>query len=566
MTFETYTPRSRQVRVRPGMRLGPYEILLCVARGGMASVWAARQHGAGGFTRLVALKTVLPELDAPDLDMMFMDEARVSTRIRHPNVCEVFELIEDQGVLALSMEWVDGDTLNSVINARGKEPSIDPRVAAQIVAHAASGLHAAHELRDEQGTALQLVHRDVSPQNILLSRNGQVKVMDFGVAKSIGGIREATAIGQIKGKLSYMSPEQAQAKLLDRRSDIFSLGVVLYSITVGIHPFRRPGESRHQQLSRLVMNRIKGPSWVVKGYPPELEAIVMRALERDPRDRFANAEEMARALQRWVASSGPPVGERQIARLVLSRLGATVLERSERIAHLMYKAASMPLGLEALLDEPVPAAAEPTLVPTTSRLAHTRGAERAIGARNTLGAVSSTLTAGALFLLGSAVFTSPGGDAGALLAPPVSAAAAHPVAEVVASPVEAPPVVSAPASELLASEAPAKGLPASEAPASEPPTAGAPGANPAPAASPRLADGAPGSARPTPVASSSPAAPKPTEARPARAQATPSAASARQRAGKNSIKPSKSSRPRRAVSTRSRPAPAPDISKAPRSR
>ena len=110
MTFETYTQRSRQARVQPGMRLGPYEILLCVARGGMASVWAARQHGARGFSRLVALKTVLPELAAPDLDMMFLDEARVSARIHHPNVCEVFELIEHQGALALSMEWVDGDT------------------------------------------------------------------------------------------------------------------------------------------------------------------------------------------------------------------------------------------------------------------------------------------------------------------------------------------------------------------------------------------------------------------------------------------------------------------------
>src|SRR5262245_60364975 len=144
----------------------------------MATVWAARQHGARGFNRLVALKTVLPELAAPDLDSMFLDEARVSARIHHPNVCEVFELIEHQGVLALSMEWVDGDTLNNIINARGKEPSIDPRVAAQIVANVASGLHAAHELRDERGTALQLVHRDVSPQNILISRNGHVKVTD----------------------------------------------------------------------------------------------------------------------------------------------------------------------------------------------------------------------------------------------------------------------------------------------------------------------------------------------------------------------------------------------------
>ena len=458
MTFETYTQRSRQARVQPGMRLGPYEILLCVARGGMASVWAARQHGARGFSRLVALKTVLPELAAPDLDMMFLDEARVSARIHHPNVCEVFELIEHQGALALSMEWVDGDTLNNIINARPKEPAIDPRLAAQIVANVASGLHAAHELRDERGTALQLVHRDVSPQNILISRNGHVKVTDFGVAKSLGGARESTAVGKIKGKLSYMSPEQAQGKLLDRRSDIFSLGVVLYTITVGVHPFRRPGESRHQQLSRLVMNRIKGPSWVVKGYPPELEAIVMRALERDPKERFASADEMARALQNWVLSSGPLVTDEQIAQLVLDRSGATILERAERIANLMCQSeGGSPSPQLDAGEEPVPAA-DPTLVPTTSRLAHTRAAERALGARATLRVVSSTLTAGALFLLASFVFTTPGGSR-VPLAPPLAepvpasvAPAAAPVAllppppagERAVDPGPAPPSVPAP--------------------------------------------------------------------------------------------------------------------------
>src|SRR5262245_22747908 len=180
----------------------------------MATVWAARQHGARGFNRLVALKTILPELAAPDLDGMFLDEARVTARIHHPNVCEVFELIEYGGVLALSMEWVDGETLNNIIGSRPKEPAIAPRIGAQVLANVASGLHAAHELRDERGVPLQLVHRDVSPQNILISRSGHVKVTDFGVAKSLGAVREATAIGKVKGKLSYMSPEQAQGKVL----------------------------------------------------------------------------------------------------------------------------------------------------------------------------------------------------------------------------------------------------------------------------------------------------------------------------------------------------------------
>jgi eukaryotic-like serine/threonine-protein kinase len=375
-------------------------VLHCIARGGMATVWAARQHGARGFNRLVALKTVLPELAAPDLDTMFLDEARVTARIHHPNVCEVFELIEHQGVLALSMEWVDGDTLNNILSGQPKDPALDPRVAAQIMGHVACGLHAAHELGDERGAPLQLVHRDVSPQNILISRNGHVKVTDFGVAKALGGVRESTAVGKVKGKLSYMSPEQAQGKLLDRRSDIFSLGVVLYVATVGSHPFRRAGESRHQQLSRLVMNRIKPPSELVPDYPPELEAILMRALERDPDQRYGTADEMARALFDWVLATGPSVTEHHIARLVLDRAGALILERSERIANLMCKSRELTPS-----EEPVPAV-DPTLVPTTSRAGHTLSPGRA-SARATLRVVSTTLTAAAIGLAASIVFSSP---------------------------------------------------------------------------------------------------------------------------------------------------------------
>src|SRR5690606_18282018 len=131
-----------------GMSFGAYEVLLCIARGGMATVWAARQHGARGFNRLVALKTVLPELAEPEFETMFLDEARVAARIHHPNVCEIFELVEHEGMLALSMEWVDGETLNTILDSRGHEP-LEPRVAAHIIAQVACGLHAAHELKDE---------------------------------------------------------------------------------------------------------------------------------------------------------------------------------------------------------------------------------------------------------------------------------------------------------------------------------------------------------------------------------------------------------------------------------
>jgi serine/threonine-protein kinase len=312
------------------MLLGSYEVLLCVARGGMACVWAARRHGARGFNRLVALKTVLPELAEPEFESMFLDEAKVAARIHHPNVCEIYELVEHSGVLALSMEWVDGDTLNAVLNSREPAP-LDRRVAAQIVAHVASGLHAAHELRDENGAPMGLVHRDVSPQNILISSDGHVKIADFGVAKALGGNQEETAIGRVKGKLSYMSPEQAEAKPLDRRSDVFALGVVLYVATVGVHPFKRPGDSQDDQLLRLLVGRFERPSAIVPGYPAELEAIVLRAMSREPAERFASADEMRCRLAEWIVSSGPLLTEQHIARTLRERVGKAIDTRTDRI-------------------------------------------------------------------------------------------------------------------------------------------------------------------------------------------------------------------------------------------
>jgi serine/threonine protein kinase len=317
-------------RVEPGMMLGSYEVLLSVARGGMACVWAARQHGARGFNRLVALKTVLPELAEPEFESMFLDEARLAARIHHPNVCEIFELVEHDGVLALSMEWIDGETLNTILSSREHEV-LDTRVAAHVVAQVACGLHAAHELRDEHGVAMQLVHRDVSPQNILISRTGHVKVSDFGVAKALGDMREDTAIGRVKGKLSYMSPEQAEGYPLDRRSDVFALGVVLYLATVGLHPFRRSGETREQQLMRLLVGRFKRPSAIIAGYPAELEAVILRAMSRDPGARYGSADEMRCRLQEWLNESGPLVTEQHVARAVQDRVGYSIQRRAERI-------------------------------------------------------------------------------------------------------------------------------------------------------------------------------------------------------------------------------------------
>src|SRR5579872_6472081 len=194
----------------PGARLGRYELLLPIAYGGMARVWAARQHGQRGFSKTVAIKTILPHLaHNPEFEKMFLDEARIAAGVHHPNVTEIYDLGEEGRVLYLAMEWVNGDSLVHLLRGmQGKTSQpIEPRIAARIIADACAGLHAAHELTDDDGRLLNVVHRDVSPHNILVSLEGTVKMTDFGVAKALGQTHQETAAGQVKGKVAYMAPE-----------------------------------------------------------------------------------------------------------------------------------------------------------------------------------------------------------------------------------------------------------------------------------------------------------------------------------------------------------------------
>src|SRR5262245_53539032 len=225
--------------IQPGQTLGRYEFLVPIAEGGMASVWAARLKGTRGFSKTVAVKTMLPSVsDDPQFEQMFLDEAQIASRIRHPNVVEILDLGEQDDVLYLVMEWVDGEPLSTLRRVAGKRGGIPRPVAVRIVADACAGLHAAHELRGEDDKLVGLVHRDISPQNMLLTFDGVVKIVDFGVALAAGRTVNSTDAGQIKGKPPYMSPEQALGYPIDRRSDLFALGIVLYQLTTGKHPFR----------------------------------------------------------------------------------------------------------------------------------------------------------------------------------------------------------------------------------------------------------------------------------------------------------------------------------------
>jgi eukaryotic-like serine/threonine-protein kinase len=324
-------PRSGRFpgRVEPGTMLGNYVVMTCLARGGMASVWVARHRSARGLSKIVTLKTILPELAAePSFEHMFLQEARLASLIHHPNVCETFELIEIDGVLALSMEWVDGASLARMLNA-SDEP-LDARIAARIAAQAAAGLHAAHELRDEAGRPMNLVHRDVSPQNILLSRDGHVRLSDFGIAKAMSGMRELSSVVHVQGKAAYLSPEQARNEPLDRRSDIFSLGTVLYLAALGRRPFARPDDRIEQGLARLLRGDFLHPLSLNPAFPPELGEIIVRAMQSDPAQRYQTAADMRQDLELWLARSGPFIAEQAVARSLDQRCGPAI-ERQQAL-------------------------------------------------------------------------------------------------------------------------------------------------------------------------------------------------------------------------------------------
>lgn len=315
--------------LQPGTRLGRYQLLVPIARGGMARVWAARLHGQRGFQKLVAVKVILPHLvEEPEFERMFLDEARIASGVHHSNVCEIYELGEENNILYLAMEWISGDSLARVLRAGGKTEAIDPRVAARILADVSAGVHAAHELTDDDGRSLGVVHRDVSPHNILITADGTSKVCDFGVAKALGQLHDATNVGQLKGKLAYMAPEQVTGAPIDRRSDVFSLGCVLYEATTGQRPFR--GEGDHQVMRAVLQGEVAPPTTMMRGYPPSLEAIVMRALAPEPILRFPTAERMRLALEEFLAR-GQLVTQANVAQLVRARIGDSIDRRKERI-------------------------------------------------------------------------------------------------------------------------------------------------------------------------------------------------------------------------------------------
>ncbi len=311
-----------EIELQSGTSLGGYQLLARLGRGGMASVWVARVRSDAAAERLIAVKAMLPEL-AHDADFraMFLEEGQIVRSIEHPNVVRVHGVGEDQGILYMAMEWVEGDSLRTLIRDSKKGAAIPSELAVRIIADAAAGLHAAHELRGWDGELRNIVHCDISPHNILVGIDGVPKLVDFGVANATIHSDFANS-ERFKGKLGYMSPEQVRAEPLDRRSDVFSLGIVLYELTTGERLFQ--GDTAAHTLNLVRSAEIPAFESNHPGYPPKLAAIVRRALALDKRQRFQSSLELCDALERYLAGERLSVSRGSVGKLVQRVIGARV--------------------------------------------------------------------------------------------------------------------------------------------------------------------------------------------------------------------------------------------------
>ncbi|MCU0663108.1 MAG: protein kinase [Myxococcota bacterium] len=284
-------------------RIGRYEVIYPLGQGGMASVYVGRLVGMAGFERLVAIKVIHRHLSSnPFFVEMFLDEARLAASIHHPNVGEIFEVGEDEGLFFMVGELVQGESLRSLLRrSRTAGNEMPAYLAAHIAAEVCKALQAAHSLRNPEGEPLRLVHRDVSPRNVLLAYDGFVKLIDFGVAWAHGKTTQ-TEVGTIKGNVSYMSPEQICGQDIDRRSDLFSVGIVLYEMLIGMSPF--PGKDKIERMHKILRGAYPRPREIRPKLEAFLEKVIMKALEHHPDDRYSSAEALGHDLEEYIHRVG----------------------------------------------------------------------------------------------------------------------------------------------------------------------------------------------------------------------------------------------------------------------
>ncbi len=347
---------------------GKYTLVAKLATGGMAEIFLARLHGDGGFEKLVCIKRILPHLARdPQFVSMFLDEARVAARISHPNVCQVFELGEWEGQYYISMEYLEGVPLSLFRRGDYYPLRPDPRLVAGFGVQACEGLHHAHQLKTSSGELLGVVHRDVSPQNLFVTVDGVVKVLDFGIAK-VQDATSKTSTGAVKGTYAYMAPEQLRNEPLDRRTDVWALGTVLWETLAQRHLFKR--ETEFLTFQAITHDAIPYICEVRPDVSPLVGDVIARALSRNRDDRFASARALGEALAQAVGPLGGAASTAQISDEVAAAFAATLAEQ-----HTLLRIARE--GGQFDLDTSSPLVGHGTAIATTPASALKRRVEQA---------------------------------------------------------------------------------------------------------------------------------------------------------------------------------------------
>ncbi len=314
-------PRSEaRIEATGTTAFGKYQLFASLGRGGMADVFLSVARGQMGFNKLAVVKRLRQALaEETAFRNMFLDEARLAARLSHPNIVHTYEVGEQNGVYFIAMEYLEGQSLNKVLKeALRRKEMIEPEIAVRIIADALAGLGYAHELRDYDGKPLSIIHRDVSPHNIFVTYDGHTKLVDFGIAKAALSSTE-TEVGVLKGKVAYMSPEQAMGQRIDSRSDLFAMGIVLWELLA--RQRLMTGESAANTLHKLMNEPIPRLSSVLPGIDPALDDLVMRALEKDPNHRWQSAAEMRGALEGWLSAQHSQVRQENVGHRMLSLFG-----------------------------------------------------------------------------------------------------------------------------------------------------------------------------------------------------------------------------------------------------
>jgi serine/threonine-protein kinase len=441
-----------------GSGIGRYRLLAELGRGGMADVFLAMTAGPGGFSKLLVLKQ-LRVGDDPQMVSMFLDEARLAARVSHPNIVQTFEVVHENSRAFMVMEFLDGPSLSRVRRAAAKRNEPVPlAIELKVLIDSLLGLHYAHELRGYDGKALGVVHRDYTPQNVIITYNGDVKIVDFGIAKALDQ-QTQTSAGMFKGKLTYVPPEQLLGQPVDRRADVFAAGVMLYEAVTGQSPWK--GLTNAAVSHALASGRI--PRLMDSGdAPPELAAICDQAMAVDPDDRYATADELRFALEEFVRDHALQLERAQLGEYVVSMLGDARERTREVIDQQMKQLNNLPSAdtltqslptLDGLTPSPaakvvgrsLPALMSSDAMPDTgqSQGATAPPSKRLGAAFIGLGVLIAALVAVVVYL----VFRAPPQPVAAVVtpaaaAPPVAVPAAAPVAAPVPEPASAPAKVA----------------------------------------------------------------------------------------------------------------------------